>query len=595
MAATEAAVPPTSTPAATPAAGEKDGITPTTVLSAQAPRVQHASLYVGDLDPAVREEQLVELFRGVGPVLGVRICRDIITQRSLGYAYVNYQQPEDAEKALQTLNYTMVGTKAIRLMFQQRDPTLRYSGMGNIFVKNIDATLDNKGLHELFRNFGSILSCKVVTDETGKSRRYGFVHFKEDHAAIKAIEEMNGKKDEANGVPDALYVAHFLRRNARVAALLANFTNVYIKHVLPEADKDVIEKFFAKFGGITSSAAKKDPRGRIFAFCNFGSHDHAVKCIEEMHDKVVEGLTAPGEKLFVQRAQSRSERLFELRHKHMQRQSLGNNLYVRNFGPDFGDDDLKELFREFGEISSARVMKDDNGHARGFGFVCFVTAEQANHALREMNGRMLRGKPLVVNVAQRRDQRYSMLQIQFQQRLHAMMQRMPLLPFVTGGLPQPQPRAPMLRALKAKQPQPQNRQYVQRPAKAHKEGEPEEKPAAVPSEVPPPTQHYTVPRTPPQQPVPSPAQPPQTPPLPPLTVEQLLAMPVDEQKTALGERLYVKVSEITPQHAPKITGMFLEMSAADALHLLDQPARLAEKVEEALCVLKAHEVKKQKP
>lgn len=69
-------------------------------------------------------------------------------------------------------------------------------------------------------------------------------------------------------------------------------------------------------------------------------------------------------------------------------------------------------------------MTDANGVSRGFGFVSFANAEQANAALREMNGRMLNNKPLIVNIAQRRDQRYTMLRMQFQQRLHLMMKQM---------------------------------------------------------------------------------------------------------------------------------------------------------------------------
>jgi len=114
------------------------------------------------------------------------------------YCFINI-----GERALETLNYTVIKNKPCRIMWSQRDPALRKTGTGNIFIKNLDKTIDNKALHDTFNVFGNILSCKVAMED-GSSKGYGFVHYETAEAAENAIKHVNGMllKDKKVYVPN---------------------------------------------------------------------------------------------------------------------------------------------------------------------------------------------------------------------------------------------------------------------------------------------------------------------------------------------------------------------------------------------------------
>lgn len=388
-----------------------------------------ASLYVGDLHAEVTEALLFELFNAVGPVASIRVCRDSVTRRSLGYAYVNFHSVVDAERALETMNYTLIKNKPCRIMWCHRDPSLRKSGSGNVFIKNLDKSIDNKALYDTFSAFGNILSCKVATDDQGGSKGYGFVHYETQDAASLAVTKVNGML--LNG--KKVFVGFFVPRKDRAdtgAAADATFTNVFVKSLPTEVDDDGLKEMFAAFGEVKSSIVMKDPEGksRGFGFVNFAEHDDATKAIEELNGKEKDGKT-----LYVGRAQKKRDRDRELREKFdalkLERANkfTGVNLYVKNLDDIVDDEKLREAFTPYGNISSAKVMSDDKGNSKGFGFVCFGSTEEATKAVSEMNGHLLGNKPLYVALAQRKDERKNLLEQQHVQRNSGMrgMQRGP--------------------------------------------------------------------------------------------------------------------------------------------------------------------------
>ncbi|KAH8904238.1 polyadenylate binding protein [Coniochaeta sp. PMI_546] len=454
--------------------------------SSAAPHPQaSASLYVGELDPSVTEAMLFELFSQIGSVASIRVCRDAVTRRSLGYAYVNYNATADGEKALEELNYTVIKGRPCRIMWSQRDPALRKTGQGNIFIKNLDAAIDNKALHDTFVAFGNILSCKVAQDENGNSKGYGFVHYETDEAASQAIKHVNGMLLNEKKV----YVGHHIPkkdRQSKFEEMKANFTNVYVKNIAPDVTDDEFRELFEKFGEVTSSSIARDNetgKSRGFGFVNFTTHEAASKAVEDLN-----GNDFHGQELYVGRAQKKHEREEELRKSYeAARQEKaskyqGVNLYIKNLDDEIDDDKLRSLFADFGPITSAKVMRDSavdedepkdkenkkegekeseeeaastedkeakedkesketktekksgerRGKSKGFGFVCFSNPDDATKAVAEMNQRMVNGKPLYVALAQRKDVRKSQLEASIQARNQLRMQQAA----AAAGMPQ---------------------------------------------------------------------------------------------------------------------------------------------------------------
>ncbi|ODQ78689.1 hypothetical protein BABINDRAFT_162391 [Babjeviella inositovora NRRL Y-12698] len=419
------AAPVEETPATTAASEEASSSQPVSDNS--------ASLYVGELDPQVSEATLFEVFSAIGPVSSIRVCRDAVSKRSLGYAYVNFHNVSDGERAIDELNYSPIKNRPCRIMWSQRDPSLRRNGAGNIFIKNLHPAIDNKALHDTFSAFGKILSCKVATDEMGQSKGFGFVHYDTDEAATAAIDNVNGMLLNDREV----YVGPHISkkdRESKIEDMKAVFTNVYVKNVDVEFSEEEFKKLFETYGAITSIHLEKDAEGksRGFGFVNFETTDDAARAVDELNDKEING-----KKLYVGRAQKKGERLQELKKQYeairMEKLSKyqGVNLFVKNLDDSVDDEMLKEAFASFGTITSVKVMSDDAGKSKGFGFVCFSTPEEATKAVSEMNQHMLAGKPLYVALAQRKDVRRSQLEQQIQARNQMRLQQAA----AAGGMP----------------------------------------------------------------------------------------------------------------------------------------------------------------
>jgi polyadenylate-binding protein len=478
---------------------------------------------------------------------------------------------------------------------------LRKRGNGNIFIKNLDKAIDSKALYDTFSAFGNILSCKVATDENG-SRGYGFVHYDSDEAAEKAIKSVNGMLLNDKKVFVGLHIPR-RERESKAEEFKKHFTNIFVKNLPESVDQEQFEKMFGEFGPVTSAALTTDEDGKSkgFGFVNYENHESASKAVETMNEKEIDG-----KNIYVGRAQKKSEREEELRRKfealRLERMNKyqGVNLYVKNLDENVEDEQLRQEFAPFGTISSARIMRDEKGASRGFGFVCFSAPEEANKAVAELNGKLFGTKPLYVALAQRRDARRAMLENQFTSRQRGM--GIPMYPGMPMyGQPMPgQMGAPMPQAFypgyRPGAQVPQQMPYMpqfQQPSRGPPRGgqqnppmrgqRPQQNNGGFPQQG--------VPRA--QQAVPQQARPfPQQQQQPNALAPNVLAkLDRNQQRQMIGERLFPLVAGhplVAGKHQGmegKITGMLLDMEVSELLHLLESPEALNSKLEEAVSVL----------
>jgi len=460
-------------------------------------------------------------------------------------------------------------------------------------------------------------------------------------------------------------VTAFIKSNERDSTAVTNYTNVYVKNFSSDWDEDKVKEVFGAYGTITSAMVNSDAKGRKFAFVNFETTEAAQKCVEEMNDKDMrtdeekkkaeEDADAPEfEKLYVGRAQTKAERAREFRaqgaaNDASKPSAAGVNLYIKNLDEEADDESLKALFEPFGTVSSVVAMKDEKGKCKGFGFISFTAPDDATKAVTEMHLKVVKGKPLYVGLAEKKDQRAERLRSRYTaggpgkggkgdkggkggkgggyggQMMGGMPQQMMGGPMMGGmggpmmggpmmGMPQQMGgKGPMMGGQMMGNPmmgqQQQMMQMMQQkgqmqmmqqkgqmqggmPGMMGGKGPMPGMPGMNPMQMMqkggmPPMQQM------PQQQakggMPPMQQQPQQQQAPTggagLNAAALAAAPPAVQKQMIGEKLYPMIAKVHPDMAGKVTGMMLEMDNSELLMLLESPAQFTAKVNEALIVL----------
>lgn len=215
--------------------------------------------------------------------------------KSNGYGFVNFASKELLDKAIAELHNTELEGEVISVERYNKD-IKRDTKFNNLYVRGFDESFTEESLKALFTPFGDLGSVKLMTDESGKSRLFGFVCFVESEPAIKAVEDMNNK-DLGNG--HTLYVAKFEKKANRWAALKKSLAraNLYVRNF----DKNVTEEDLKKFFGgdavvrnvriMTTDITREDgviKESKQFGFVSFNNPNDAGKIIQKYQNEDLE-------------------------------------------------------------------------------------------------------------------------------------------------------------------------------------------------------------------------------------------------------------------------------------------------------------------
>lgn len=302
----------------------------------------------------------------------------------------------------------------------------------NLIVNFLPSSYTQLDFQNLFTKIGKISSCKLMRDKnTGETLSYGFVCFKDEKSAAKAITEVDGMVIDDK----TLKVKYAKPDNPD-----EKHNNVYIAGLPSWVTENILTTLFTSFGKVISLKILANPNGtsRGAAMVRFSTHSEAIDAIEEMDQRVLPEARGP---LRVELALSRAskqernsagddnmdydeygldiydamdayetqqtpkiavaEALADIGIYNLDPKWLKATVYVFGLPGTASDLTLYELFNPFGGVLSVSVirhMEREGQPCKGYGFVNYVKTEDAIRAVQAMNDVVFEDKTLQVSL-----------------------------------------------------------------------------------------------------------------------------------------------------------------------------------------------------
>ncbi|XP_056599920.1 ELAV-like protein 1a isoform X2 [Triplophysa dalaica] len=303
----------------------------------------NTNLIVNYLPQNMSQDELRSLFSSIGEVESAKLIRDKVAGHSLGYGFVNYLNPSDAERAISTLNGLRLQSKTIKVSYAR--PSSDTIKDANLYISGLPKTMTQKDVEDMFARYGSIINSRILVDQaTGLSRGVAFIRFDKRAEAEEAIKDLNGQKPPGSTEPITVKFA-------------ANPNQAKNTPVISQISYHSQSR---RFGGPVHHQAQR------FRF--------SPMSVDHMGGGGMSGGNMAGSS------------------------SSGWCIFIYNLGQDADEGILWQMFGPFGAVTNVKVIRDFNTNkCKGFGFVTMPNYEEAAMAIASLNGYRLGDKILQVS------------------------------------------------------------------------------------------------------------------------------------------------------------------------------------------------------
>lgn len=257
----------------------------------------------------------------------------------------------------------------------------------SLYVGNLSPECTEAALFEKFSPIGTIMSLRICREPSGRSLGYGYVNFTESEDAETALRLLNHQQVSGRAL-------RIMRAHKDVRSKLLRDANLVVKNLPKCIDDKLLMDIFSRYGSILSVKVATYPNGmsKGYGFVQFEREDSAQKAISSIDGEVV----VDGRKIVVDRFIPAEER------QKFHQTTYSNNVFVKNLEPSVTNEELEKLCVCFGNVTSAKIVTNDDNESKGYGFVSFESSECASLAVEQLNRLSLNGRMLFASIAKTR-------------------------------------------------------------------------------------------------------------------------------------------------------------------------------------------------